>query len=99
MKHMISINLTDEIGVKRDVFPWVYSYILWLYCVVFGLGAKAADPQTTTHLLHLLRNDFDFWGAFIVKFNVNLILNTETMRGYSTTPLIWTSWDIEFGSG
>ena len=70
LKHMISINLTDEIGVKRDVFPWVYSYILWLYCVVFGLGAKAADPQTTTHLLHHLRNGFDFWDAFIVKFNV-----------------------------
>ena len=64
---MVSINLTDEIGVKWDVFPWVYSYILWLYCVVFGLGAKAADPQTTTHLLHHLRNDCDFWGAFIVK--------------------------------
>ena len=28
LEHMISINLTDEIGVKRDVFPWVYSYIL-----------------------------------------------------------------------
>ena len=63
MKHMVSINLTDEIGVKWDVFPWVYSYILWLYCVVFGLGAKAADPQTTTHLLHHLRNGFDFWGT------------------------------------